>query len=87
MALPFGNGPVLKNPSFVTGFETPDQRHQRPREANDALKKNQEREEARNAQRLISHIERTDIRYLRLSAPSPHRSPSTPLAPEEEQSK
>ncbi|KKL27200.1 hypothetical protein LCGC14_2387530, partial [marine sediment metagenome] len=45
MALPFGDGPVLKNPSFVTGFETPDQRLRRLRETNDALKKNQEREE------------------------------------------
>ncbi|KKL03711.1 hypothetical protein LCGC14_2623370, partial [marine sediment metagenome] len=84
MALPFGNGPVLKNPAFVTGFETPDGRLRRLRETNDALKKNQEREEARNAQRLFDQFERQDIQDLKLSPSSPPRTPDTPLDPEEE---
>ncbi len=84
MALPFGDGPVIKNPSFVTGFETPDQRLRRLRETNDALKKNQEREEARNAQRLLDQFDRQDIQDMRLSPASPPRTPETPPDPDEQ---
>ena len=77
----YGDGKPLKLPTFVTGWETPDRKLRRLRETNGALKKNQEREEARAAQQLFNQFERQDIREMNLPAPSPASPPKPDNAP------
>ena len=84
MAYLYGDGAAPKLPSFVHGWETPDRKLRRLRETNEALKKNQERKEAADARRLLTQFERQDIRELRLSPPSPPRTPETQLSPDEQ---
>ena len=80
----YGDGKPLTSPSFVTGWETPNQRQRRLREINEVLKKSEERKSEAENRRLLANLERQDIRDLRLaSPPSPPRGTSTPLDLEE----
>ncbi|KKK82031.1 hypothetical protein LCGC14_2807470, partial [marine sediment metagenome] len=84
MAYLYGTGKPLRNPAWVTGQETPTQRDRRLRETNEALKKNEERQQEAANRRLFANLERQDLQDMRLSPPSPPRSTATPLDPEEE---
>ena len=78
----YGDGKPLRTPAFVTGFETPDRKLQRLRETNEALKKQEEREQERRNRELFTQLERQA--ELKFSPPSPPRTADTPLDPEEE---
>ena len=74
MAWIYGDGRPLKNPGFVTGFETPSQRQKRLREINDVLAAKKKQEEERASRQLLSQFER-QAKDFRFSPPSPPRSP------------
>ncbi|KKK84902.1 hypothetical protein LCGC14_2778670, partial [marine sediment metagenome] len=75
MARIYGDGKPLKLPSFVTQFETPDQRLRRLRETTEVLQKNQEREDEADRRRLLANLERQDARELKLTLASPVSPP------------
>lgn len=75
MGLLYGDAKPLRTPSFVTGFETPDQRLRRLREINKALESQKEREEEREARRLFKQLERQG--EIKFSPPSPPRTAGT----------
>lgn len=82
MAWLYGDGPFPKLPSFVHGFETPDGRLRRMRETNEALKKQEKRDQERRNRELFRQIERGDFSLPAPSPSSPPRPDDAPKLPE-----